>query len=82
MIEGGLKFVSVAFFFIPSQVGVSEGTYAILFDTLGLAATAGVSLAFIRRLRTLVAAGIGLVSMALLSSGQVRKDHLLHRGPP
>lgn len=82
LIEGGLKFVGVAFFFVPAQVGVSEGAYAILFDTLGLAAAAGVSLAFIRRLRTLVAAGIGLVSIALLSSGQGRKDHLLHRGPP
>ncbi len=61
LIEGGIKFISVAFFFIPTQVGVSEGTYAMLFDSLGLAAAAGVSLAFIRRLRTLVVAAVGLV---------------------
>lgn len=68
VVEGGIKFVSVAFFFIPAQVGVSEGTYAILFDTLGLTAAAGVSLAFIRRLRTLAVAAAGLVAIAVLSS--------------
>ena len=56
VVEGGIKFVRIAFFFIPTQVGVSEGTYAILFDTLGLTAAAGVSLAFIRRPRTLAVA--------------------------
>ncbi len=68
LIEGSLKFVSVAFFFIPTQVGVSEGTFAILFDTLGLPAAVGVSLAFIRRLRTLGVAAAGLVAMTVLSS--------------
>lgn len=61
LIEGGIKFISVAFFFIPTQVGVSEGTYAMLLDSLGLAAAAGVSLALIRRLCTLVVAAVGLV---------------------
>lgn len=73
LIEGGIKFVSVAFFFIPTQVGVSEGTYAILFDTLGVTAAAGVSLAFIRRLRTLAVAAIGLVAIVVLSSGEGRR---------
>ena len=74
VIEGSIKFVSVAFFFVPAQVGVSEGTYAILFGTLGLAAAGGggVSLAFIRRLRTLAVAAVGLVALALLSAGPVR----------
>ena len=72
LIEGSIKFVSVAFFFVPTQVGVSEGTYAILFDTLGLAAAAGVSLAVIRRLRTLAVAAVGFVALALLSAGPVR----------
>ena len=61
IIEGGVKFISVAFFFVPTQVGVSEGTYAVILDSLGLAAAAGVSLALIRRLRTLAVAAVGLV---------------------
>ena len=70
LIEGGLKFISVAFFFIPTQVGVSEGMYALLLDSLGVTAAAGVSLALIRRLRTLVVGAIGLVLILATTRGQ------------
>ena len=67
VIEGCVKFVSLVFFVIPTQIGVSEGTYAALFDILGLSAAGGVGLAFIRRLRTLAVSGIGLVIITALS---------------
>jgi hypothetical protein len=67
VIEGATKFVSVVFFFVPTQVGVSEGTYALVFGTLGLAAAGGVTLAFIRRLRTLAVAGVGLILITIVA---------------
>ena len=67
LIEGGLKFVSVVFFFIPAQVGASEGAYVLLFEILGLSTAAGLSLAFIRRLRSLAVAAIGFVIITVLS---------------
>ena len=67
VIEGSVKLVSVTFFFVPTQVGVSEGAYAFLFDALGVSAAAGVSLALIRRLRTLATAAVGLGIMGTLS---------------
>jgi hypothetical protein len=66
VIEGALKFVSVVFFFIPAQVGASEGTSALLFDTLGIGAAVGVSFALIRRLRTLAVAAVGFVVLSVL----------------
>ena len=67
IVEGATKFVSVVFFFVPTQVGASEGIYALVLDTLGLAAAAGVGLAFVRRLRTLAVAGVGFVLIAILA---------------
>jgi hypothetical protein len=81
VIEGCVKFVSIVFFFIPTQVGVSEGTYAALFETLGLTAAGGVSLAFIRRLRTLTVAGIGLVIITVLSSRTRDPGTVAHERP-
>jgi hypothetical protein len=66
-IEGALKFVSIVFFFIPTQVGASEGAAALLFDILGIGAAAGVSFAFIRRLRTLAVATVGFAILSVLS---------------
>jgi uncharacterized membrane protein YbhN (UPF0104 family) len=61
IIESASKFVGLAFFFIPGQIGAAEGTYAVIFQAVGLPAVAGFSLALARRLRTLLVAGIGLV---------------------
>ncbi|MFQ5792332.1 MAG: lysylphosphatidylglycerol synthase domain-containing protein, partial [Acidobacteriota bacterium] len=66
LIEGSVKFVSFAFFFIPTQVGASEAAYAMVFEALRLTAAAGFGLAFLRRLRSLVAAGAGLIGLSLL----------------
>ena len=60
LIEAATKFVGLAFFFIPGQVGAAEGTYALIFKTVGLSASAGFALAVARRLRGLLVAGVGL----------------------
>lgn len=65
IIEGGAK-ATAAFFVIPGQVGAAEGMYAALFGALGLSVTAGVTMAFVRRLRTLVVAAAGLLALRVL----------------
>ena len=65
IIEGGAK-MSAAFSAIPAQVGAAEAMYAVLFDALGLPAAAGVTMAFVRRLRTLLVAGAGLLALSTL----------------
>lgn len=60
LIEAATKFIGPAFFFIPGQLGASEGTYALVLQTVGLTASAGFSLALARRLRNLLIAGLGL----------------------
>ena len=65
VIEAADKFVSVAFFFIPGQVGAAEGTNALIFKTVGLPASAGFALAIVRRLRSLLVAGLGLAFVPL-----------------
>jgi hypothetical protein len=56
------------FFFVPSQVGASEGVYALVFQQAGLTAAAGFALAFVRRLRSLLAAAVGLAGNPLWSA--------------
>jgi hypothetical protein len=60
LIEAATKFVGLAFFFIPAQMGAAEGTYAFIFKTVGLPASAGFALAVARRLRSFLVAGAGL----------------------
>jgi uncharacterized membrane protein YbhN (UPF0104 family) len=60
LIEAATKFVGLAFFFIPGQVGAAEGAYAFIFKTVGISASAGFALALARRLRSLLVAGVGL----------------------
>ena len=58
LIEGAAKFVGLAFFFIPGQVGASEGAHTIFFETVGLPAVAGFTIPFVRRIRSIVVAGM------------------------
>jgi hypothetical protein len=67
VIEASIKVIGIAFLFIPLQLGVSEGAYALIFDVMGLSAAAGFALAFLRRARTLAIAGVGLTTLALLT---------------
>jgi hypothetical protein len=65
VIEGSMKIIGVVFLFIPLQVGVAEGAYALIFDAMGLPPAAGFAVAFLRRIRTITVAGIGLVALTL-----------------
>lgn len=60
IIEGGIKVVSAAFFFVPGQLGAAEGGYAVLAAAVHLPAAVGVTLALVRRVRTLVVAIPGI----------------------
>src|SRR5262249_13737655 len=64
-IEGGAKPVGIAFFFIPGQLGAMEVVYTALFRAVGLSASAGLTLALVRRVRSLCVAAIGLFALGV-----------------
>lgn len=66
-LESASKFTTLAFFFIPGQLGASERVYAVLFDAIGLTSTLGVGVALARRVRTVLATGAGLAVLALFT---------------
>jgi hypothetical protein len=67
LIEGAAKFIGIAFFFIPGQVGASEGAHTIIFEAVGLPAVAGFTVPFVRRIRSIVVAALGLLGISLLT---------------
>lgn len=67
LIEGAAKFVGLAFFFVPGQVGASEGAHTLIFEAVGLPAVAGFTVPFVRRIRSVVVAALGLVAISLLT---------------
>ena len=64
IIEGGVKFIGIAFAFIPGQFGASEGVYVFLAHAVGLPTAAGLTLALVRRARSLLVASAGLVVLS------------------
>lgn len=74
VIEGAAKYISLAFAFVPGQVGAAEGVYAFLTGMLGLTTTAGLTLALVRRIRSLIAASIGMAALAVLGSATPAKS--------
>ncbi|MEW5983069.1 MAG: lysylphosphatidylglycerol synthase domain-containing protein [Acidobacteriota bacterium] len=68
VIEAATKFIGLAFFFVPLQIGAAEGSYAVIFTALGLPAAAGFSLAFVRRCRSLLVASAGVAALNALTS--------------
>jgi hypothetical protein len=68
ILEGGVKFIGVIFSFVPGQVGISEGVYALLFGAIGLPAAAGLTLALVRRLRSLPVAAAGVIGISMLGN--------------
>jgi hypothetical protein len=65
VLEGGVKFVPIAFGFIPGQLGALEGVYALLAGALGLPPAVGLTLALLRRVRDLLAALAGVVTVTM-----------------
>jgi hypothetical protein len=67
LVESASRAVQLAFSFVPLGLGVQEGTSAATLQALGYAASAGVSLAIIRKIRSLFWAAVGLCFMAKYS---------------
>src|SRR5262249_8687473 len=67
LVEGVIKFINAGGFFVPAQIGVAEGGYAVIFGLFGLPAVAGVTLSIARHVRTLVIALIGMCALARLA---------------
>ena len=61
-----------ALFFVPANVGTSEGSYSIALRILGHDPITGLSVGIIRRFRTFVWAGIGIA--LLFYAGLIRKE--------
>ena len=64
--EAVTKIVNTAGMLVPGRLGVSEGGSALLADALGFAASHGLSLALMRRVRALIWAGVGLALLPFL----------------
>lgn len=64
LIESVNRIVNTVFGFIPLRLGVDEGGAALIVKNLGHSAAEGVSLAVIRKVRTLLWVGLGMIFMA------------------
>jgi Lysylphosphatidylglycerol synthase TM region len=73
VIEGAVKYVGLAFAFVPGQLGAAEGVYAFVTKVLGLTTTVGLTLALVRRLRGLLVAGIGVTALTLSTPRGTRR---------
>ena len=60
LVEGSVKFISVAFFFVPGQIGAQESVYTLLFQSIGLPGAIGLTMALVRRVRALIVAAVAL----------------------
>jgi len=67
IVEGGVKFVNAAFFFVPGQIGAAEGVNALIVRSVGFAPAVGVALSLMRRVRAAVVAGVGALVAPPLS---------------
>jgi len=61
IIETVNRLITVAFKFVPLQVGVNEAGSALLTQVLGLGAAPGATLAVVRKVRTLCWTAVGMV---------------------
>jgi hypothetical protein len=66
--EAVTKIVNIAGLLVPGRLGVSEGGSALLADALGFAASHGLSLALMRRVRALIWTGVGVALVPFLES--------------
>jgi hypothetical protein len=72
LIAGALTtFFAIAFAFLPGQLGAYEGALSLAFDLLHLPASAGLSVALVRRARQLLTVAAGFV--LLLRGGALRR---------
>jgi len=64
MVEMVNRVVNLFFAFVPMRIGVDEGGAALVLKTVGYGAVEGVSLAIIRKIRTLFWVAVGLVMVS------------------
>ncbi len=82
MVETVNRIVNLFFSFVPMRVGVDEGGAALVLKTVGYGAAEGVSLAIIRKIRTLFWVAVGLVMVNHYSlSLKVKGDKTEKNGP-
>lgn len=67
MVETVNRVVNMFFAFVPMRIGVDEGGAALVLKTIGYGAVEGVSLAIIRKIRTLFWVAVGLVMVSRYS---------------
>ncbi len=67
----GLILTSIIFF-MPANIGTSEGSYSLALSLLGFDPVFGLSIGIIRRLRTLVWSAVGII--ILFHAGLMKKD--------
>lgn len=70
LFEGSSRLINALGQFVPGRVGVTEGTNALVASMLGMAPVHGVSLALMRRARSLVWALAGLSLLMLRGAGR------------
>jgi hypothetical protein len=73
IVEAVTKVINMAFFFVPTRAGVYESGNALVLDSIGMTAAAGVALAIIRKLRAFVWAGYGIAAIAFITLKDRRK---------
>lgn len=73
MVETVNRVVNMFFAFVPMRIGVDEGGAALVLKTVGYGAVEGVSLAIIRKIRTLFWVAVGLVMVSHYSLS-LKKD--------
>lgn len=61
LIETASKFISLTSLLVPMQLGVAEGAYAYIVSLLGFPAAVGLTLSFIRRLRSFLVTAVGML---------------------
>lgn len=64
MVETVNRVVNLFFAFVPMRIGVDEGGAALVLKTVGYGAAEGVSLAIIRKIRTLFWVAVGLIMVS------------------
>ena len=67
LIEASAKAIGIVFMFVPQQMGVAEGAYALIFDVLALPAVAGFAIALLLRISALAVTAIWLALLARLT---------------
>ena len=77
MVETVNRVVNLIFAFVPMRIGVDEGGAALVLRTVGFGAVEGVSLAIIRKIRTLFWVALGLVLLShysMVSKKEMQKS--------